>query len=123
MTGGPFFFGGGVGGGGSESRPLEHDHTPEAIRRRVEAGPGESHLRDWVYGGIDGAVTTFAVVAGVAGADLPASIVLVLGFANVLADGYSMAAGNYTSTRVEQEELDYWKAVECRHIQLASKGE
>ena len=62
-------------------------------------GPDESYLRDWVYGGIDGAVTTFAVAAGVAGASLSPQIVLILGFANLVADGFSMAVTNYSEPR------------------------
>lgn len=49
---------------------LEHSHTEQAIRARLALGPRSNYLRDWIYGGIDGAVTTFAIVAGVAGADL-----------------------------------------------------
>ncbi len=64
------------------------------------------YIRDWVYGGIDGAVTTFAVVAGVAGAALSTDIVLILGFANLVADGFSMAAGNLSSSRTEAEQYD-----------------
>jgi hypothetical protein len=48
----------------------EHAHTREAIRQRLSQARRPSYLRDWVYGGIDGAVTTFAVVSGVAGAQL-----------------------------------------------------
>ena len=43
---------------------LEHEHTAEAIARRLSGDPRPNYLRDWVYGGIDGTVTTFAVVAG-----------------------------------------------------------
>ena len=49
---------------------IEHDHSPSAIADRLSRGPKVSYLRDWVLGGIDGAVTTFAIVAGVAGAAL-----------------------------------------------------
>ena len=56
---------------------FHHDHSTEAIRERLEAGPRVSYLRDWVYGGIDGAVTTFAIVAGVVGANLSTGIILV----------------------------------------------
>ncbi len=56
-------------------------------------------VSDFVYGGIDGAVTTFAVVAGVSGASLSPGIVLVLGFANLFADGFAMAVGNYLGTK------------------------
>lgn len=61
------------------------------------------HLRDMVYGAFDGAVTTFAVVAGVQGAGLPAAIILILGTANLIADGISMALGNFTGTQAENE--------------------
>jgi len=61
------------------------------------------YLPEIVYGGIDGSVTTFAVVAGVIGASLSASIVLILGFANLFADGFSMAISNYLSKRSEQD--------------------
>ncbi|SIS67157.1 VIT family protein [Roseivivax lentus] len=61
------------------------------------------HLRDMVYGGFDGAVTTFAVVAGVQGAGLPTSVILILGTANLIADGISMALGNFTGTQAENE--------------------
>ena len=57
------------------------------------------HLADFVYGAIDGVVTTFAIVAGVAGAGLDAAIILILGFVNLFADGFSMATSNYLSTR------------------------
>lgn len=61
---------------------------------------------DFVYGGIDGAVTTFAVVAGVEGASLSLSVVLILGFANLFADGFSMASGKYLSDRAEVEQFE-----------------
>ncbi len=61
------------------------------------------YLPEFVYGGIDGAVTTFAVVAGALGASLSASIILILGFANLFADGFSMAVSNYLSTKSRRE--------------------
>lgn len=61
------------------------------------------HIGDMVYGAIDGIVTTFAVVSGVAGASLSPGIVLILGFANLFADGLSMAVGNYLGTKSEIE--------------------
>ena len=65
-----------------------------------------SYLSDFVYGGIDGSVTTFAIVAGVIGASLSPTIVLILGFANLFADGFSMAVGNYLSTKSRKEYAD-----------------
>lgn len=63
----------------------------------------ENNLREFVYGGMDGAVTTFAVVTGAAGANLGAKTILILGFANVLADGFSMAVGSYLSEKSDQD--------------------
>ena len=77
---------------------------------------GRGNLRDVVYGAIDGAVTTFAIVAGVAGAGLSPLVILALGFANVLADGFSMAAGNYSGTKAELEDTRRLRALEARTI-------
>jgi VIT1/CCC1 family predicted Fe2+/Mn2+ transporter len=103
--------------------PLEHSHTREAIRERLRRGPRSNYLRDWIYGGIDGAVTTFAIVAGVVGADLPASVVLLLGFANLVADGFAMAASNYSGTKAERDEYDRVLGIERKHIALVPEGE
>lgn len=61
------------------------------------------YFDDFIYGSIDGAVTTFAVVAGVMGASLPAGIILILGFANLFADGFSMAVSNYQASKARNE--------------------
>jgi hypothetical protein len=58
---------------------LEHDHSSEAIRQRLLADNTPNYLRDWVYGGIDGSITTFAIVAGVVGAGLSTKVILILG--------------------------------------------
>lgn len=63
-------------------------------------------LEEFVYGATDGAVTTFAVVAGVVGASLSPSIVLILGFANLFADGFSMAVGNYLAVKAKSEYIE-----------------
>lgn len=102
---------------------LEHDHSPEAIRQRLSAAPRNRYLRDWIYGGIDGAVTTFAVVSGVVGAEMRPAIVVVLGLANLLADGFSMAAGNYSGTRAERDEEAKLREIELRHIRQEPEGE
>lgn len=102
---------------------LEHDHSSEAIEKRLAAGPRQNYLRDWIYGGIDGAVTTLAVVSGVVGAQLSPRIILVMGFANLVADGFSMAASNFLGTKAESENLKRIEAIENRHIDLAPEGE
>ena len=61
-----------------EGRSLAEGHTPLAVRKRLRHRPSASYLQDFIYGGVDGAVTTFAVVAGVAGANLDETVVLSL---------------------------------------------
>lgn len=75
-----------------------------------------SYLRDFVYGGIDGAVTTFAVVSGVAGAGLSSGVVVVLGFANLIGDGFSMAASNFLGTRADLQLLQLARQQAQRRI-------
>lgn len=67
--------------------------------RRLE----HKYLPEFVYGGMDGTVTTFAVVSGVMGASLMPLIVIILGFANLFADGFSMAIANYVSNKSRNE--------------------
>ncbi len=62
-----------------------------------------SFLRDAVFAASDGLVTTFAVVAGSQGASLSPAIVLIMGFANLLADGVSMSSGTYLGVKSEME--------------------
>lgn len=106
-----------------EEKPLSHDHGRESIARRLKADRKANYTGDAVLGGIDGAVTTFAVVSGVAGAGLPAVAALILGVANLIADGFSMAVSNFQATSTEKEELDQVRAEEQRHIRLAPEGE
>jgi VIT1/CCC1 family predicted Fe2+/Mn2+ transporter len=101
---------------------LEHEHTTEAIADRIAAS-NHNYIRDFIYGGIDGAVTTFAVVSGVSGAELSPTIVLILGFANLAADGFSMAASNYLATRAELDDYKRIEKIEYRHIEVAPEGE
>lgn len=102
---------------------MEHEHSAESIRARLAAGPRLNYVRDWIYGGIDGSVTTFAIVSGVVGAELSPAVILVMGFANLVADGFSMAASNYMGTRAEMEDIKHLEAVENRHIDVAPEGE
>ena len=102
---------------------LEHDHSEDGIRLRLAEENRPNYVRDWVYGGIDGAVTTFAIVAGVVGAALSAKVILILGLANLIADGFSMAASNYSGTKTEVDDLERLRAIERRHIALVPEGE
>jgi vacuolar iron transporter family protein len=102
---------------------LKASHTRQAIQRRLASGPVHSYLRDFIYGAIDGAVTTFAIVSGVAGADLSNSIVIILGVANLLGDGFSMAAGNFLGVRAERQQREHLRAIENQHISDYPEGE
>ena len=102
---------------------LEHSHDREAIRARLRDDRKPSYVRDFVYGGIDGAITTFAVVAGVVGAELSAKVILILGFANLLADGFSMAAANYSGVKTVVDDMARIRAIEEKHIRLEPDGE
>ncbi len=72
----------------------------------------QAYLGEFVYGGIDGSVTTFAVVAGSVGASLDSSVIIILGFANLLADGFAMSVGAYLSTKSQRDNYEKHKAVE-----------
>ena len=102
---------------------MEHEHSVEAIQERLSAGPQHNSLRDWIYGGIDGSVTTFAVVTGVVGAHLSPVVIVIMGFANLVGDGFSMAASNFLGTKSEHDDVSRLEAIERRHIELAPEGE
>ena len=85
-------------------------------------GP-DSQIGNAVLGGIDGCVTTFAIVSGALGAGLAAPVALILGVANLIADGFSMAASNYEAVAAEAERAASLRALEEEHIEFIPKGE
>ncbi|HEY3304273.1 MAG TPA: VIT1/CCC1 transporter family protein [Candidatus Binatia bacterium] len=92
----------------------EAAHTHDRLETALyETGRHGEHLADAVLGATDGIVTTFAVVAGAAGASLSSGVVLIMGFANLFADGLSMAVGNYLGARSRQ---DFWREERAREI-------
>ena len=62
------------------------------------------YIPEFVYGAVDGTVTTFAVVAASAGAGISSSVILILGIANLIADGFSMGSSAYLAASAEHEE-------------------
>ncbi len=80
---------------------MKEAHSVQAPERhQIEAG---KYVKSLIYGGVDGIITTFAIVAGVVGANLDFNAILILGFANLLADGLSMGIGDYLSSKSERE--------------------
>lgn len=102
---------------------LVQDHRPEAIKLRLARVTGTSLLSDAVLGGIDGCVTTLAVVAGAVGAGFSASVALVLGLANLIADGFSMAVSNFEAIRARQDYAASLRKAEEDHIDHYPEGE
>ncbi len=101
----------------------EHSHAPDAVAHRLASRSKGGTLKDLVYGGIDGTVTTFAIVAGVEGAGLSQGVIVALGIANILADGFSMAAANYSGTKAELDDRRRIVRVEEDHIRNHREGE
>ncbi|MEZ6089251.1 MAG: VIT1/CCC1 transporter family protein [Pirellulaceae bacterium] len=102
---------------------LKLEHSPDKIRQRLSEAKRPDYLADFVYGAIDGTVTTFAVVSGVAGADLSSSVLIILGFANLVGDGFSMAAGNYLATRTDAQLNHRRRQHEAAQIDAYPEGE
>ena len=81
------------------------------------------HFEDFIYGAFDGSVTTFAIVAGAIGASLSPMIVVILGFANLFADGFSMAVGNYQASKARLEYIQKERAREEWEIDNMEESE
>lgn len=102
---------------------LLREHRPEEIKKRLKDGGTPQNISDAVLGGIDGCVTTFAVVAGVIGAGFSSIVAVVLGFANLLADGFSMAVSNYEAGKAHQDFIEGLRKTEREHIDTIPEGE
>jgi VIT1/CCC1 family predicted Fe2+/Mn2+ transporter len=104
---------------------LHRMHTSDAIATRLSSATEHSYLGDFVLGAVDGTVTTFAIVAGVAGAQIEGgvAIAIVLGLANVLADGFSMAVSNFLRTRSDREVVERFRRMEEAHIDEVPEAE
>ena len=91
---------------------MSSNHSEQSLHQTSSI---QEYLGEFVYGGIDGSVTTFAVVAGAVGAGLDSAVIIILGFANLLADGFAMSVGAYLSTKSEQDnyekhrKIEYWE--------------
>lgn len=98
-------------------------HLPSAIEKRLRTPARSTSMSDAILGAIDGCVTTFAIVSGVVGAGLPSFVALILGIANLIADGFSMAVSNFEAIKSEQDYINMVEETEKQHIDLIPEGE
>jgi VIT1/CCC1 family predicted Fe2+/Mn2+ transporter len=104
----------------SASINAHKNSSPKADENHSTAG---QYIKSLIYGGLDGIITTFAVVAGVAGAALSPGVVLILGIANLIADGLSMAIGDFLSTKAEMEFQQAERNREAWEVEHFPEGE
>ncbi len=81
------------------------------------------YMKDFIYGANDGIITTFAIVSGASGAGFPPLVVIVLGFANLLADGFSMAASNYLGSSSAEALYKEEERREIREVEEKPEAE
>jgi vacuolar iron transporter family protein len=99
------------------SQKVNVEHRAIQKRREMHRRFAGGYIGDFVYGANDGIITTFAVVSGVIGASLAPYIVIILGVANLIADGISMAAGNYLSIKSRKQYEDMERRTEYSEIE------
>jgi len=107
-----------------ELAELKKAHEPSAISERLAAARSKhNYVGDMVLGGIDGCVTTFAIMASAMGAGFSNTVIITLGLANLAADGFSMAVSNYQATQSHVDKLESTRKSEELHIDILPEGE
>ena len=92
---------------------MENVSTKDTRERHIRTG---RYLKDIIFAANDGIITTFAVVAATVGGSLSPAVILIVGFANLFADGFSMATGNYLGTKSEKDFYKKEEAIEWDEI-------
>merc|ERR1719473_748151 len=100
---------------------IDLDTVPE--HNENEAGMGGDYIKSFVFGGLDGIVSTFALVAGLGGAGATLTTLIAVGIAKVLADAFSMGFGEFTSATAELENALLIKAREEWETENYEEGE
>lgn len=108
---------------GARRRELAAEHTPERVAARLRAAKKPRYLADAVLGGVDGCITTFAIVAAAHGAELGSTVILVLGLASLIADGFSMAVSNFQSAAIDRDHHERLHREELEQIEHVPEGE
>jgi DNA damage-binding protein 1 len=110
--------------GDAEASKLIHDQKAAAhAHAEKHGGAGADFVKSIVFGGLDGIITTFAIVAAVAGANLDPEVVILMGFSNVLADGISMGLGDYLSSKAENDYILHERKREAWEYDNYPEGE
>jgi len=86
----------------SKSYECSNGDKGNRINEETHQKAGDN-LKAVIFGGLDGILTSFAIVAGAAGGDLPNEVVLILGFSNIFADALSMGVGEFLSSKAHNE--------------------
>lgn len=102
---------------------LKESHQKEKIKARLKNRHNPDYLKDTLLGGIDGGISTFAIVAGTIGGGFPAIVALALGIASLVADGLSMAASNFQATKSLGDKLTQIRKDEAFQIEQLPEGE
>jgi VIT1/CCC1 family predicted Fe2+/Mn2+ transporter len=102
---------------------LIREHAPDAVAARLQRNRAPHNVSDAILGGVDGCITTFAIVTGAVGAGFPPHVSLILGIAKLFADGLSMAVSNYESIKAHNDFVDATRREEERHIEQVPEGE
>jgi VIT1/CCC1 family predicted Fe2+/Mn2+ transporter len=102
---------------------LIRQHAPDAVAARLKRNRAPHNTSDVVLGGVDGCITTFAIVSGAVGAGFPPHVSLILGIAKLFADGLSMAVSNYESIKARNDFIAAMRREEERHIEHVPEGE
>ena len=98
--------------------------VPEAeAHEHTHADVSGGWLRAAVFGAMDGLVSNTALVAGVGGGGVSAHAILLTGFSGLIAGAISMALGEYTSVKTQNEQLDLEIAKERRELERNPQGE
>lgn len=103
-----------------QSKEVHDAKAATPIAKEDHGGVGSEFIKSIVFGGLDGVITTFSTIAAVAGGSLNTNTVLVLGFANLIADAIAMGAGDYLSSLAEYYFL---LGEEKRAAELVESGE
>jgi len=94
-------------------------HKQGVVRKEPHSGEAGEHISEIVFGGLDGIITTFAVVSAATASHLTRGVILIIGIANLLGDAIGMAVGDYVSTKAESEHIkaerarEQWEMEHC----------